>query len=196
MARTALAVSGQGYRRAMAVLADQSHRRDDVHVVPECDVALARFLAYVQREPNRARRRNDVGAVARSAGQRAGRVVVAGGAVIRRPHTRRPMRCANSVTSTAGHALMPGVRERASDERLRCRPRRRAVLKCDETDPGRVWRCQSGARGEYGERRCGDGTCDAVSGAPPRATAHGVGLVALLHLHVRRRLQLRPCGNV
>ena len=192
---TALAVPGEGHLRAMAVLAADSRRCGDMDVVPERDVPLARFSGHVQREPNRPCRRNDVGAVARSAGERAGRVVMTCGAVGRCPHARRPVRCAGSVTPTAGQALMPGVLERAAVKRLRCHGCR-AVLIFDEPGPGPVWRRPSGAHREYGERRCDKELCDAVTGAPPGATAHGVELATLLHLYVRRRLQLRPCGNI
>jgi hypothetical protein len=187
---TALTVPGEGHFRAMAVLATESRRRGEVDVVPERDVALARFSGHVQREPDRPCRRNGVGAVAGGARLRAGRVMVTCGAVGRRPHARRPVRCAGSVTSTAGQALMPGMLERAADKRRRWYGRH-AVLIC-ETGPGPVWRRPSGAHREYGERRCDNELCDAVLGAPPGATAHGGGLVTLLHLHVRRRSQLWP----
>lgn len=187
---TALAVSGERHFRAMAILATESRGRGEVDVVPERDISLARFSDHVQREPNRPCRWNDVGAVACGARQRPARVMVTCGAIIRRPNTRRAVRCAGSVTPKAGQALMPGVLETAADKRRRRRGRR-AVLIREETGRRPVWRRPSGAHREYGERRCDKELCDAVLGAPPGATAHGGGLVALLHLQVRRRLQQR-----
>ena len=186
---TALTVPGERHCRAMAVLATKSRRRSEVDVVPERDIALARFSDCAQREPNRPCRRNAVGAVARGARQRASRVMVTCGAVVRRPHARCAVRGAGSVTPKAGQALMPDVLESAADKRRRRRGSR--VLICDVTFRRPVWKRPSGAHRDYGERRCDKELCDAASGAPPGATAHGVGLVALLHLHVRRRLQQR-----
>lgn len=187
---TALAVSGERHSRAMAVLATESCCRGEMDVMLEGDVPLARFSDHVQREPNRPSRRNAVGAVACGARQRAARVMVTCGAVVRRPHARRPVRGACSVTPEAGQALMSGVLEGAADKRRRRRGRR-AVLTSDDNGRRPVRRRPSGAHREYGERRCDKELCDAVSGAPPGATAHGGGFGALLHLHVRRRLQLR-----
>jgi hypothetical protein len=195
MTGSALTLPGEGHFCDVAVPAAESRPVSDVDIVPERDVALAGLSGHVQRQPNGPCRRNDVSAVACGARQGAGRVVVTGSAVGRRSHACRAVRSAYAVTSPTGQAFMPCVRERAADQRLR-RQRLHAVLSRDETGSGCLWRRPSDAHREYGERRCDNGTCDAVLGAPPGATAHGVGLVTLLHLHVRRRLQQRPCGNV
>ena len=191
MTGSALTLPGEGHFGDVAVLADESSPGRDVDIVPERDVALAGLADHVQRKPNRPCRGNGVSPVACGACQRTGRVVMACGAVGRLPHARRPVRRAGSVASAAGQAVMPGVLERAADKRLR----RHAALVFDEPGSGSVWRRPSGAHREYGERRCDNKLCDAVLGAPPGATAHGVGLVTLFHLHVRRRLQHRPSGN-